>query len=141
MTSYLLPPDVADLVRSDGLPRLVDAVEWDDTTPTGATVPTVVYLDGVVRSMAAADWPGPLPTEPTPAEIAAALAARQAAAQQAQSDALALRQRIVTLAQSAVGVSIDALTAAQRNALIACMLYKAGGIDKDGVVKPLNTWL
>jgi hypothetical protein len=47
----------------------------------------------------------------------------------------------VTLAQSAVGVSIDALTAGQRNALIACMLYKAGGIDKDGVVRPLNTWL
>jgi hypothetical protein len=94
-----------------------------------------------VRSMAAANWPAPLPTDPTPAEIQAALAARQAAAQQAQSDALALRQRIVTLAQSAVGVSIDALTAGQRNALLACMLYKAGGIDKDGVVRPLNTWL
>jgi hypothetical protein len=141
MTSYLLPPDVADLVRSDGLPRLVDAVEWDDTTPTGAAVPTVVYLDGAVRSMPASAWPAPLPTDPTPAEIQAALAARQAAAQQAQSDALALRQRIVALAQSAVGVSIDALTAGQRNALIACMLYKAGGIDKDGVVRPLGQWL
>jgi hypothetical protein len=141
MTSYLLPPGVADLVRGDGLPRLVDAVEWDNTAPTGATVPTVVYLDGSVRSVAASAWPPPLPTDPTPAEIAAALAARQAAAQQAQSDALALRQRIVTLAQSAVGVSIDALTAAQRNALIACMLYKAGGIDKDGIVRPLAQWL
>jgi hypothetical protein len=141
MPALLLPPDVADLVRSDGLPRLVDAVEWDDTAPTGATVPTVVYLDGFVRSMPASAWPPPLPTDPTPAQIAAAIAARQAAAQQAQSDALALRQRIVTLAQSAVGVSIDALTAGQRNALIACMLYKAGGIDAAGVVKPLSSWL
>lgn len=113
-------------MAAGGGPLTVDAVEFDDAgQPTGRTERVTVFLDGAtVRSAPEADAPALI-----------------AAAQQAQSDALALRQRIVTLAQSAVGVSIDALTAGQRNALIACMLYKAGGIDKDGIVRPLGQWL
>jgi hypothetical protein len=140
MTSYLLPPDVADLVRSDGLPRLVDAVEWDDTTPTGAAVPTVVYLDGAVRSMPASAWPPPLPTEPTPAEIAAAIAARQAAAQQVQSDALALRQRIRGHARTLTGAQIDDLTLPQIREAVKVLLHKYGAVAIDGTIKPDGEW-
>lgn len=128
----LLPQTIADLVRGDGLPRQATA---DDGSIH------VLYLDGAVRSMAAADWPPPLPADPTPAESAAAIAARQQAAQQAQADAQALRQQILSLAQSAVGVSLNALTANQRNALVACLLWKAGGVANDMTVRPLGQWL
>lgn len=52
-----------------------------------------------------------------------------------------LRQQILNLAQSSVGVSLDALTAGQRNALTAAMLYLAGGVTQDMKVKPLSEWL
>lgn len=129
----LLSQTIADAVARDGLPRQATA---DDGSGH------VLYLDGTqLRSMLASVWPPPLPTDPTPEQIASAIAARDAAEQQARADALALRQRIVTLAQSAVGQSIDTLTAAQVRALVACLLYKAGAIDKAGVVQPLGAWL
>lgn len=129
----LLPQAIADRVLLDGLPRQATA---DD----GST--HVLFLEaGVVRSMAAPDWPPPLPTDPTPAESAAAVTALDAAAQQTAADASALRQRILTVAQSSVGQSIDTLTAGQVRALVACLLYKASAIDKAGTVQPLGKWL
>lgn len=53
----------------------------------------------------------------------------------------ALRQQLLTLAQSAVGVSLDQLTAQQRNSLTAAMLYLLGGVTQDMTVKPLGEWL
>lgn len=79
--------------------------------------------------------------QPNDAQIDAAIAAAKAAAQQAETDAVALKQAVQNLAQSAVGVVIDQLTAAQRNALIACLLWKAGAIDKDMKIRPLAQWL
>jgi hypothetical protein len=129
----LLSQTIADAVARDGLPRVATA---DDGSVH------VLFLEAnVVRSVLASDWPQPLPTDPTPEEIAAAIAARAAAEQQARADAAALRQRIFTVAQSAVGQSIDALTAAQVRALVACLLYRAGAIDKAGTVQPLGEWL
>lgn len=55
--------------------------------------------------------------------------------------AAALRQQILDLAQSAVGVTLSALTTAQRNALTACLLWKAGGVTNDMKVKALAQWL
>jgi hypothetical protein len=123
---------IADLVALDGLSRLVTA---DDASQH------VLYLDGAVRSMLAADWPLPLPTDPTPQQISTAIAARQASAQQATSDASTLRTQIVALAQSAVGVSLSALTPAQVRSLMALLLWKAGGVSSAGVVRPLSEWL
>lgn len=79
--------------------------------------------------------------QPNDAQIDAAITAAKAAAQQAETDAVALKQAVQNLAQSAVGVVIDQLTAAQRNALIACLLWKAGAIDKDMKIRPLAQWL
>lgn len=68
-------------------------------------------------------------------------AVEAAALSAGQVERTALRQQLVTLAQSAVGVALDQLTAAQRNALIACLLFRAGGVTNDMKVKPLSEWL
>lgn len=82
-------------------------------------------------------------TEPQPSdtEIDTAIAAAKAAAQQAVTDAASLKQAIINQAQSAVGVLLTDLTAAQRNALVACLLWKAGALDKALKIKPLADWL
>lgn len=128
----LLSHEIAQAVAQDGLPRVTTA---DDDSVH------VLFLDGrQVRSMLAADWTGPLPTDPTPAEIAAARAERDAQAVQDKADATALRTRVRTLAQSAVGIQIDALSAPQVRALIAILLHKQGAIDKSGAIRPLADW-
>lgn len=129
----LLAQSMADLVARDGLPRVVTA---DDGSVH------VLYLDGAaVRSMLASDWPPPLPSGPTPEQSNAAIVAQEAARQQAEKDAAALRTRVLTVAQTAVGTPIDQLTAAQVRALVACLLYRVGALDKSGVVQPLGGWL
>lgn len=128
----LLPQSIADLVARDRLPRQATA---DDQTQH------VLYWDGIVRSMLASDWPPPLPTDPTEAEVAAAILAREQAVQQAQQAATALRQRIIQTAQSAVGVQFDQLTNIQLRALVAILLWKNGAIDNTGVVRPLAEWV
>lgn len=85
-------------------------------------------------------WSGP-DAQPTPTQIAAAVTAYRAAEDQRATDTAALRTHILTLAQSAVGQSIDTLTAGQVRALVACLIYKAGAIDTAGVVRPLGAWL
>jgi hypothetical protein len=126
-------------------PALIAAVT-DDTLPRVALADDgsqhVLFLDGsTVRSMLASDWPPPLPTDPTPSERAAGRAARLAAENARAADAAALRQKVMTVALSAVGQSIDTLTAQQVRALIAVLLYKAGALDAAGVVQPLAAWL
>lgn len=130
----LIPQAIAEAVARDGLSR--QAVATDDGSLH------VLYLDGAaVRSMFAYDWPPPLPSDPTEAEIAVAIAAREAADRQKEQDAAALRQRIRTAAQSAVGQSIDTLTAAQVRALLAVLLYRTGMLDKNGIVQPIDALL
>lgn len=87
-----------------------------------------------------ASWHLPDP-QPTEEQLTAAIAAFDAAAATAQTEANALRTRVVNLAQSAVGVQIDALTAGQVRALVTILLWKAGAVDKTGAIKPLNTWV
>jgi hypothetical protein len=115
----LLPQSIADLVALDGQPRVATA---DDASEH------MLFRDGAfVRSCLLADWP-----------------AEQlilAANEQARADAAALRQQVITIAQSAVGTRVDLLTAAQVRALIAVLLWKGGALDKSGVVRPLAEWL
>lgn len=132
----LLPQPIADRVAIDHLPR--QAVADDDFSRH------VFYFDGfdgVVRSMAASDWPPPLPSDPTQAQSAAAVLALQQAVAQQATDAAALRTRVLTLAQSAIGVQIDALSAPQTRALLVLLLYKQGAITTAGAVRALTDWL
>lgn len=68
-----------------------------------------------------------------------ALTAQGAATLEAQS--LTLKQQVVSLAQTAVGVAVNDLTAAQRNALVVVLLHKAGALTSDLKIKPLNQWV
>lgn len=131
----LLPQSVADLVSRDHLPRQATA---DDA------IQHVLYWDSIVRSMEASAWlatRGPLPTDPTQQESDAAVLALQQAAQQAQADAAQLRQQVVTIAQSAVGVRVDLLTAPQVRALFAAVLWQEGALKPDLTIRPLADWI
>lgn len=75
------------------------------------------------------------------AQFAALSAAGAVSTSSEKGAAAELRQQILDLAQSAVGVSLSALTAAQRNALTACLLWKAGGVTNDVKVAPLSEWV
>jgi hypothetical protein len=79
--------------------------------------------------------------QPTPAQLEAASAAYDAAAAARAAAAQQLRQQVVTLAQSAVGVRIDQLTAAQVRALVAILLRESGGLANDGTIRPLAQWV
>lgn len=78
--------------------------------------------------------------QPTRAQFEAAVIAFDAAQTQAATDAATLRQAVLTLAGSAVGQSIGALTAAQVRALVAILLWQAGALKPDGTVRPLAEW-
>jgi hypothetical protein len=50
-------------------------------------------------------------------------------------------ENIKTVAQSAVGLPLTDLSAPQVKALLACLLYHAGGVKDDGTVRPLGEWI
>jgi len=97
----------------------------------------VVQDDGDGPRIAAWNLPDP---QPTLAQLQAASDAYDAIAAQAASEAQALRTQVVSVAQSAVGVVITSLTAAQVRALLAVLLWKNGALDTDGKVRPLAEW-
>lgn len=136
--SYRLDYAIAQAVERDGLPRQAMDLNGSGTTH-------VLYREnGLAHSMLADVWlaqRGALPADPTPAEIAAALAAQQQQDQQARTDAAQLRQQVLTLANSAAGVRVDALTAPQVRALVSLLLWQAGALNKDGTVRPLADWI
>lgn len=47
---------------------------------------------------------------------------------------------IKSTAQSAAGVALTDLTAAQVKSLLAVVLYRLGGVTNDGKVRPLSEW-
>jgi hypothetical protein len=123
-------------VALDGLARVVTATD-------GST--HVLYWDGTrVRSMEASAWPvlrGPLPVDPTSQQSTDAIAARETARLAALAAAATKRQQILTIAQSAVGVRVDLLTAAQIKALYAITLWQQGALDAGLIVRPLADWV
>ncbi len=78
--------------------------------------------------------------QPTALQLQAASDAYDLAQAQAASEAEALRTQVRTVAQSAVGIVITNLTAAQVRALLAVLLWKGGALDKDGKIRPLTDW-
>lgn len=59
----------------------------------------------------------------------------------AHTPSTTLRDRIIAVAQTAVGVSLDNLTQTQRLSLVAALLYRAGALEEATLkVKPLDTW-
>lgn len=127
----LLDYTIHQAVEKDSLPRVG---EYDDGSRH------VLYLDGaIVRSKTLAEW-GDAPKAPTPAESAAAVAARETERGTRQANALLRRQRVHDLAASAVGVKIGALTPRQVEALLGVLLERAGALDDNGAVRPVEAW-
>ena len=100
----------------------------------GAAFPGVAFI--LADDASILTWPGPNPRPDPVAMRAAYLAAQE---QQAQ-DARTLRTRVLNLAQSAVGVQLDQLTAPQLRSLVALLLYREGALDGTGAVRPLADW-
>src|SRR6185503_7259883 len=126
VSHHLLEPDKSAAVERDHLPRVARyQTEYDDGT-SGETQHVLYWGGAFVQSMITADWlaqRGPLPVDPTPAESNAAVQALAQAAQQAQTDAAQLRQQVLALAQSTVGMRVDAaFTTAQLRSLLAILL-------------------
>jgi len=82
--------------------------------------------------------PDPQPDEATLAQAEADYLAAAIAAEQARQQ---LRDQIKTLAQSAVGETLDNLTQAQLKSLVAILLWKAGAVANDLTINPLSDWV
>lgn len=135
----LLDPTIHDAVAHDGLPRSARYADED-----GGTSVHVLYWDGrIVRSLSDVEWlaqRGPLPADPTPAQIAAALAAQAAAEQQAQIDAAQTRQAIRARLDALAGKRVDDLLVGDLKTLLLYLVWREGGIDKELRVKPIGEW-
>jgi hypothetical protein len=133
MMSLIRDRSIHTAVERDGLPRVA---AYDDG------IDRVLFLDGeIVRSVEASAWIDVLPTDPTPAESAAAIAARETERGNRQAAALLRRQRARDLAASAVGVKVGALTPRQVEALLGLLLWKAGALDDGLLIRPLDEWV
>lgn len=120
---------------SSGLPlnrKIVDLVQLQAEMVAAGVAITALGSDGV--SVFTYDAQGQ-PADFSNMTLAATVLA-------AHTPSTALHDALVTALTSAVGVTLTTLTQAQRLALVAGLLYKAGAIDKQTLaVKPLNTWL
>lgn len=130
--SVKLDQAVAAAVQADHQARTVEAqvyevVEGRETVLL-RTDRIVVYWDqDRVRSALEADY--------------AAEQARMAGEEADREAQRQLKQAVLTVAQSAVGVRFDQLTAAQLRALFAIMLFREGALDNAGLVRPLGQWV
>lgn len=97
----------------------------------------LMRIDGVLHLVR---WPDGLAI-PTDQAIAQAIQDWQVNQDQERQDTIALRQQIRQTAQSAVGVRVDLLTAAQVRALFAILLFREGALDRTGAVRPLAQWV
>jgi hypothetical protein len=134
-----------DLINGEALQTAVATDHLPRVATAGDAAQHVLFWDADrVRSMAGADWlaqRGPLPVDPTAQQTTDAIAAIEAARVAARAAAAAKRQQILTIAQTAVGVRIDLLTAVQIRALFAVILWKEDAIDAGLLVRPLSEWV
>jgi len=52
-----------------------------------------------------------------------------------------IRQMVLNAASGAAGKNVKSLTTAEQRALLACLLFRAGAIDENGIVQPLEDWI
>ena len=143
---HLLEPEKPALVALDRLPRTARYRTVYDDDSSGETLHVLYWGGVIVQSMLDREWlilRGPLPTDPTQAESDAAILALQQATAAAATDTAALRQQVLVLVQSTVGLPINAtFTNAQLKALLVALLHKAGAINPaDMTIRPLADWL
>jgi hypothetical protein len=81
------------------------------------------------------EWYGPGP-KPTPEQLEAAwqIVLAERAEEKAVQDA------VIDTAQGAAGKTLGSLTAGERNALLAVVLFRLGAVDRSGKVRPIRQW-
>lgn len=131
----LLDPDKHTAVALDHLPRVARYADEQ-----GVESRKVLYWTGRrVETLLEAEWlntRGPLPTDPTPEQIAAALAARQ----QDTQDTAALRQAIRTRLDALAGKRVDDLLVGELKTLLLYLVCREGGVDKDMRMRAPGDW-
>jgi len=100
----------------------------------GVPVQTISYFEGELKTVTPEGEWIPLPESAAPVVAAHVPIDRQAVA-------AAKRNQVLAIAQTTVGVQLTLLTAVQQRAILACLLYKAGGVSTDMKVLPLNQWV
>lgn len=130
--SIKFPKEVFDQVAADHQPQTVEAEVYAVIDRVEAsllrTERHVVFWDGgKVRSVLEKDW----------SAEQASLTAKEQKKQQGRQT----RAAILATAQNAVGKAVGSLNANQREALLALLLWKAGGLNSDGTVKGLDEWV
>ena len=83
---------------------------------------------------------GQIGSDPATSDQQAASDANGTALTQAAATDSAIRQWVVTNAQSAVGLPLTGLSLAQLKALVAYLFYLHGMVDQTGTVQPIATW-
>lgn len=81
------------------------------------------------------EWYGP-GEKPTPEQLETAW--REILAQEVEDKAAA--EKIMVAAKAAVGKDVSALTAAERNALVAALLLRSDAVDEKGKVRSMREW-
>lgn len=88
------------------------------------------------------DWTKPLPDAARDYRLVnGALVLDPLPPSQQEQDKAAIRSAVFTAAQSAEGVALTSLTAAQVRALLAVLLWESRGVTGDGKVRPLAQWV
>ena len=111
---------------------------WINQPEDQADYPFKFWLEG---ASAGESWVQTLqvPDDADEQQVQAVLAAHDPKAENKRER---MKGQILLMAQSAVGVKLSDLSAAQIKALLACLLYRAGAIDPEAMqVLPLNNWL
>lgn len=113
--------------------RLINLAQLQgELAAAGVVVPKGLTQDGdLVHTYDADDQPIDLP-----AQAQAVVDAHIAIDTGAQ-----IQAAVMTIAQSTVGLQLTALTTLQQRALLACLLFKAGGVSPAMTVLPLNQWV
>jgi len=109
------------ILRSQGLDSVgVGGTDW-------ATLVTEPPLTSTQRTALEAAYTNALTTE-------------EAQRTQRAADNATTRTLVFQTAQTAVGVNLAALNAAQVRALLSVLMYKNGALNPDGTVRPLTAW-
>lgn len=123
----------------------------DKVLPALANKPLIVrfrFNAPTGNSMADVEWvsdPSAPSTRPTDAEVLTAANELENDEIEEQNNRNTTVQQVQNIAQSAVGVRIQDLTATQLQALLAILLWKERALEvengTDVIVRPLNEWV